>query len=205
MKLKKTSRKAAYHSTLRKEQARLTLTKIQDAVLELFQSCGSAESLTYKAIAQKAGVTEMTVYRHFPQRSELMKTLWERINQNLGQGVGMPWSVNQLLGQNSALHEGFSKNAVLASASVMSQQGREMRSSLDNERQAAFLGIVKELNPGLKGKTARQKAAILQLLHSAYAWDSLQLHWGFSGEEISESTRDALEVFIQHIKKARNA
>lgn len=133
-----------------------------------------------------------------------MKSLWERINQNLGANIGMPKSSTELLAQNKALHGGFSRNKMIASASISSAQGREMRTALNSERQAAFLKIVQDLNPNLSLENARSKAAILQLLHSAYAWDSIQLHWDLTGEEIGNATQEALEVFIQHIKKERN-
>ena len=208
MKLKARTRKRpakpAYHSPLREEQKQLTVAKIREGVYRAFLDCGEAESITYKAVAKLAGVTEMTVFRYFPQREELLKALWERINQELGPEVSMPTSASALLERNRALHLGFSSREKLVHACITSAQGREMRASLNAERRKAFLAIASELDPSLDGKSARKAAAILQLLHSASAWDSLRTGWEMSGEEIAETTQLALEAFVQHIKKGRS-
>lgn len=192
-----------YNSDHRKELAKLTVQKIEDALFDLFQTFGNEESLTYKLVAQKAGVTEITVYRNFPQRSDLMKALWKRINKSLGEEIRMPQTAEELLNLNGALHKGFSKNEAISVASLCSTQGREMRVSLNAERQPAFLKIVKETNPALSKQEIRRYAAILQMFHSAYAWDSFRLQWQMSGDEIAATTQEAIEFFLQHIRKPR--
>lgn len=199
----KPQQKVKYNSNHRKELAKVTVEKIQNGIFELFCASGSEDSLTYKSVAQKAGVTEVTVYRYFPERSDLLKSLWERINRKLGDEIKMPQSEKELLTLNPPLHLGFSRNEAISQACVVSSQGREMRKSTNPARQEAFLKIVHEINPSLSKQAARRKASILQMLHSAYAWDSLKIHWGMSAEEIAQTTQEALETFITSIKNAR--
>lgn len=197
-------KKALYASPLREEQARLTEEKIQTALFELFQQNGSPESITYKGVAQAAGVTEMTVYRYYPDRSKLLQSLWSRINHLLGKNIRMPESVGSLLELNPKLHLGFDEHQAIMVASITSPQGREMRSSLNDIRRKAFLNIVSEINPDLDAAAKTRLAAVLQLLHSAYAWDSIKQQWGLSGAEIAQATQDALQVLINNAKKVRS-
>jgi uncharacterized protein YaaR (DUF327 family) len=58
----KKTKKVQYKSPLRDEQAKLTESKIQNAVFEIFKDGGAIENITYKAVAQKASVTEMITF-----------------------------------------------------------------------------------------------------------------------------------------------
>ncbi len=194
--------KKTYNSTLRSEQAHLTKTKIQEALLELFQSNGSAEEITYKEVARRAGVTEMTVYRHFPDRENLLKVLWEGITEKLGAQLTMPTTADELLRNHDDLIQGFGANEAMIVASITTAQGREMRASINQERMRAFTNIVKGLNPRIPPRSARSYAAVLQLLHSAYAWDSLRCRWDMTDKEISKATKTAIEVLFDHIKRS---
>ena len=77
-----------YNSQLRQSQAEATRERILAAMAELYERDG--EAATVRAVAERAGVREITVYRHFPNRDELMKGLWAWLNRKHGVTVGMP-------------------------------------------------------------------------------------------------------------------
>jgi AcrR family transcriptional regulator len=209
--VRRRAKKSPYTSPLREEQAKLTQQKIEEAVFAIFEKGGALESITYKAVAKQAGVTEMTVFRYFPERSVLLRALWQRINQSLGPTVKMPESERELLRLNPNLHLGFDAQPYLITASITTQPGREMRAAINEERQKSFLKIVDELTDDLSvGRGAKldpqtriQCAAVLQLLHSAYAWDSMKQQWNMSGDQISEATTKAIQVLVHSIKKGK--
>lgn len=62
--------KRAYRKTTRAEQEQETAARIVDAAEELHGSIGPART-TVSAIAERAGVTRATVYRHFPDDEAL--------------------------------------------------------------------------------------------------------------------------------------
>ncbi len=195
--------KKGYRSALRDEQALYTKTKIKNALMELFQASGSPEMITYKEVAKKAGITEMTVFRHCPQRSDLLRLLWEGINAKLGDQVVMPQSAEDLLALTPALYKGFGAHSAMIEASLTTPQGREMRASINRERRKAFTGIVSRLNATLPKKRATRYASILQLLHSVYTWDSLRSQWDMGDQEIAEVAQAMLSILIHHIKKEK--
>jgi AcrR family transcriptional regulator len=188
----------------RAERVRRTREAIEGAMIGLLERGGTKESITYKAVAARAGVTEMTVYRYFPARRDLLKGLWEAINRRVGAGIVMPRSVEQLLAQTPALFRGFDRIPGLMAASVHSPQGRELRASLNAERREAFLAIVREAAGGEEPPSARSRAAVIQLLHSAYAWSSMREQWGLSGEEAGRAALWAVETLLRNLKAGQS-
>jgi len=178
----------------------MTRARIQQAAAGLLDERGGPESITFKAVADRAGVTEMTVYRHFPTREDLLQGLWQHLNAQMGPDVGMPASAAALLAQHDALFSGFDRIARQITASIVTPQGREMRAALNAKRRDAFLAIVEEVAPHL-GRAARTRAAaVLQLLHSAYAWDSMREQWGLDGKAAGKATRWAIETLLDRLR-----
>jgi AcrR family transcriptional regulator len=201
MKKAEPTRKPRYRSELRQEQAELTREKIRAATAAILRESGGAEAITFKAVANRAAVTEMTVYRHFPTRAALLEGLWEHMNREMGPNIGMPVSVEALLDQHAELFAGFDRIPEQITASISTAQGREMRSALNTKRRKAFLAIVEDISPRLAADEKIRVAAILQLLHSAYAWSSLREQWRLTGEEAGAATRWAMETLIKNLRR----
>lgn len=186
----------------RQSKAERTRDGIEAAVEALFDERGGAEEITFRAVAERAGVTEMTVYRHFPTREDLLQGLWRRMNARMGD-VGMPETEAELLNQHDALFNGFDRIAPQIVAAITTPQGREMRAALNKKRRKAFVGIVEEAAPHLSASEKTQAAAVLQLLHSAYAWDSLREQWGMTGKGAAKTTRWAIELILDQLRTAK--
>jgi AcrR family transcriptional regulator len=73
--------KRAYRQTRRAEASAETRERIVDAAIHLHTTVGPART-TISAIAERAGVERLTVYRHFPREEELFRACvthgWER-------------------------------------------------------------------------------------------------------------------------------
>lgn len=194
------SPKAKYQSRLRQEQAALTRDRILAAAASLLDAGGSMEAITFKAVAERAAVTEMTVYRHFPTRADLLRALWARLNDQMGPNLGVPDSIVAMLAQHDQLFAGFDRIAPQIVASITTPQGREMRAALNEERRKGFLAIAEEAAPHLSESRKREVAAILQLLHSAYAWDSLREQWDMNGEAAGKAAKWAIETLLHSLR-----
>ena len=193
--------KPAYRSALRAAQAAQTREKIAGAAAALLEEGGEAESITFRAVAERAGVTEMTVYRHYPTREDLLQGLWQSLNARMGPDIGMPASAAALLAQHAGLFTGFDRIAPQITASITTAQGREMRASLNERRRRAFRAIVQEVAPPLTPEARTRAAAVLQLLHSAHAWMSMREQWGFDGREAAAATRWAIDTLLDQLRK----
>lgn len=184
--------------SLRAEQTRLTRARIEAALAALLRERGGVEGVTFKLVAKRAGVTEMTVYRHYPTRAELLKCMWEQMNRELGPRVTMPQTAAQLVAQHRDMFAGFDRIPEQIVASLTTPQGREMRASLNAARRRAFLAIAVELAPRADALRRRRTAALLQLLHSAMAWYSLREQWDMPGEEAGDATLWAIQMLMKH-------
>src|SRR6476469_6244090 len=61
-----------YQKKLRAEQEAETRQRIVEAMVELHREVGPART-TISAIAERAGVERLTVYRHFPDETEMFQ------------------------------------------------------------------------------------------------------------------------------------
>jgi AcrR family transcriptional regulator len=186
----------SYNSALRRDQAEATRERILAALASLVDEGGGNEP-TNRAVAERAQVTEVTVYRHFPSRDLLLKGLWEHLNRQDGVRVGMPESPDELLAKIAPLLASFDAAPAQIIARVTTAQGRAARASLDLERREAFVGIVAGAAPKL--------AAVLQLLYSAYSWLSLREQWDLKGEPAADAIGWATEVLLNDLKSRGTA
>lgn len=180
----------------------MTRERIQRAAASLLDDRGAAEGITFKAVAERAGVTEVTVYRHFPTRDALLEGLWRHLNDEMGPELGMPQSADALLAQHDALFAGFDRISPHIVASITTTQGREMRAALNKQRRKAFLAIVEQAAPGLDAGRKTAAAAVLQLLHSAYAWDSMREQWSLNGKAAGKATKWAIETLLLNLGRS---
>lgn len=190
-----------YNSRLRQEQAEATRDRILAAVAELVDAEGRVDTVTNRAVAARAGVTEVTVYRHFPSREALLNALWAWRNRRNGVTVGMPESAADVADKLPALYASFDAAPAHVLASITSPQGRAMRESLNETRQAAFRAAVEEAAPGLPPAEQDKAAAMLQLIYSAYGWISLREQWGITGEPASDAAAWAVETLLADLRK----
>lgn len=189
----------SYNSALRRDQAEATRERILAAMASLMEE-GAGQEPTNRAVAERAQVTEVTVYRHFPSRDLLLKGLWEHLNRKDGVRVGMPESPADLLAKIKPLLASFDANPAQIVARITTQQGRAARSSLDPERREAFLGVVAQAAPNLPEGEQAKAAAVLQLLYSAYSWLSLREQWDLSGKPAVDALGWASEVLLADLK-----
>lgn len=196
---------STYRSPLRRAQAEGTRTRIVEAMAGLLTDGDGPEAITYKSVAAAADVTEMTVYRYFPSREALLEGLWSWLNTRIAPGVGMPASEAALTEQLGPLFEGFDRVAPQIRASLFTPQGREMRASLDGERQRAFLAALDDAARGLDARTRRRAAAAIQLLHSAYAWLSMREQWGLDATEAADVSAWVIRLVLADLRKQPRA
>ena len=189
----------SYNSALRRDQAEATRERILAAMAALVEEGGGQEP-TNRAVAERAQVTEVTVYRHFPSRELLLKGLWEHLNRKDGVRVGMPEGPADLLAKIKPLMASFDASPAQIIARITTQQGRAARSSLDPERREAFLAVVAQAAPALPEGEQAKAAAVLQLLYSAYAWLSLREQWNLAGKPAVDALGWATEALLADLK-----
>ncbi len=190
-----------YDSPLRRAQAEATRERILAALAGLLEG-GGEEMPSNAAIATAAGVKEVTVYRHFPNRDALLDAFWVWINRQAG-FLAFPQTEAELLGQPPRVFAGFDRMEGVIRASLRTRQGRELRLRANAERQEAFRRCLAPALQGLEPPEARRLLAVVQLLYSASAWQTMKDYWGLDGAEAGEAAAWAIRTLIDAVRTPR--
>jgi AcrR family transcriptional regulator len=180
-------------TSIRAQYKAMTRERILDAAVDLIAKDGAA--LTIAAVAEHAGVTDRTIYRHFATREALLDAVWPRMQARV-QSRGFPQSAQELIDMPRHLFPQFDAHQNLVFASVYSKGGREVRMKANEMRQAAMLACVDDALPALPKAKRRRRAAAVQLIDSAYAWAVMKDFWGFDGVEAGEAAAEAIAILL---------
>ena len=194
----------SYNSSLRRDQVEATKARILSAMAALMDEGGGQEP-TNRAVAERAQVTEVTIYRHFPSREVLLRALWSHLNREAGVDAGLPESAAQLRAKIAPLFASFDASPAQIVARLTTAQGRAARASLDGERREAFLAVAAEAAPDLPADQRSKAAAALQLLYSGYAWLSLREQWDLTGQDAVDAVAWATDALLDALERGGGA
>lgn len=177
---------------------------VRDRVLEgVVLVLRSGEDLTFANVARSAGVPERTIYRYFPNREALLTALFQWTNARLGFEEKRPDDAANLLEFVRVVFAGFDELAPIIHELLVAPEGRVARLSVNSARKRAALHLVGREAPELDAASRRRVAAVVQLLTSAAAWQSLREYWGMNGAEAAEAAALGLELILAGARARR--
>lgn len=189
---------APYQSTLRARQARQTRELILTCLADLVVEQGTA-NLSIREVAERAEVSERTVYRHFPTRQDLLDGLarWVRA-QITAEGVDES-AVTDLEGLRVAIVQTFrslDRLGPLAEAMVLVSVATESRSTLHEERTQRFR---RALEPELRrlGRDPEAVFGVVRHLLSGLTWYVLRTEMGLDGERAGEAVAEVMTAALR--------
>jgi len=184
----------SYSSPLRDRQAAATRSVILEALgAELAD--GSVEDFSVARLARRAGVSERTVYRHFPTRETLLDGLSEWYNQRV---ADFPDDVaaDEIAPTIAQVFADFDAHESLARGVLASPGGREMR---QHARAARLARLDAALAPVLKSADPERAAAARALIFalcSAQTWQSMRDEGGLDGATAGRAVARAIELTL---------
>lgn len=190
-----------YNSSLRADQARGTRELILEAVRKIFERDPEA-AFSFDDLAHEAGVSRRTVFRHFKDKDALLDAFWARTNESLGVPF-WPHNERDLIALPPELFAALDRNEGVVRASNVSATGREVRLRSNDHRQAAFRESLAAARQGLDPARVRQLEAIVHLLFSPAAWQTMKDHWGLTGREAGEASAWAIDSLLKAARKER--
>ena len=189
-----------YDNTLRRHQAEDTRRRILEAVCELLVE--SPASVQIPEIAARAGVSEPTVYRHFPNRDALLAAAAAFVSASMGAPPAPP-AAEDLPATSMAVAAYFERNARWIRAALaepllrpLRQAGRQRR--LD-ERRRLLAPAVAHLSPDDR----RVALAAIGAVARADTWDCLTRELGLSSEEAGRATAWVLQSLLDALARGR--
>jgi AcrR family transcriptional regulator len=185
-----------YRSPLRDGQQQQTRDRILEAAVAQIAEDGLAE-LTVPLVAERAGVSLRTVYRHFPTKDDLIDSVGEFRDADLRP----PESIAELLENTPALFEGFEARDDLVRAADVSAAGRQIHDRARRRRAKALAKIFEEVTADLSPAEARRLVAAVQVLWSTRAWLTLHDNWGMDGREAGRAAQWAIRTLIEEARR----
>lgn len=176
-----------------KEEARI---RILDAVIELL-SDGTVE-VNHDAVAERTGISRRTVYRYFDDRQKLLAAASTRVRELAGNRVAFPKQEKDLL-DTSAIYEGFDRIAPIATLVRSTPEGRAMRLSQKDERQASYTNAAADAVKDLPESDRVLATAMLQVLHTT-PWLEMRDHWDLTGQQIGRVTAWAIRTLLADLR-----
>lgn len=191
-----------YHSPLREEQARRTQDLILDALIELLAD-RRADEVTTREIADRAGVSVPTVYRHFPDRDALLAGITARGNELVDESSGgyAVESIDEIGPRIAWLFEVSDRFAVEMRAEAL-LNADPRRLAADSRRHSTELSAVVATEfPDLTERQHVQLAALLRCLGSTQTWLRMREEFGVPGVEAGPVVQWAVDVLVDAVRR----
>lgn len=188
-----------YDNTLRRERATQTRDRIIAAGTELLRGSSIRDwrALTIRAVAERAGVNERTVFRHFANERALRDAVMHRLEQQ----AGVDLTQLQLDGIGDATARIFRHVAAYP---------LDPRPELDptlaeaNRRQhQALLNAVERQAAGWPVADRMLAAAVFDVLWAVSSYERLAVDWHLDGEEAIRAITWVAGLLHQAISEGR--
>jgi AcrR family transcriptional regulator len=180
-------------TSVRAAQTQLFRAHVLDAVCDLIRA---GEDVTFAKIAAAADVPERTLYRHYANRQVLVDALYAHVNQRIGFDGELPTTPLEMTAMVRQVFPGFDTVAPVIDELLSSPEGRRARLGAVEQRRAAALAVVAEARPDLDDETARNVAAVVQVLGSAAVWRALRDFWDLDGADAAEAVTTVIDTLL---------
>jgi len=163
-------------------------------------------TFTIEEVADKAGVSHRSVYRHFPTRKALFEALYDadvdlvdpfKVNS-------FPKSVDEIPHLPSKIFAIFDKHPSVTRAFNIASMTLRIEPTTRKESNKILRQLLANVTSNLDTQEAAGSLAVIRFLLSSLAWDVLQERFGLDSPESAKAVGWALDVLVKDLKK-RNA
>jgi len=189
-----------YESPLRERQAQQTRDEILDALGALLAE-QAVDEVTTKEIAREAGVSERTVYRHFPDRTALVEGLTARF---LGSGERVPTVPERVEDLKSVAIELMSvleAHHIEAQAEALLNADPRRFTSRTSLHTTQFRQLVADGHPELDVGQQQSVAAIVRTLISAQTWLRMRAEFDIDGDASGPIIAWVIDAMMHEIER----
>ena len=188
-----------YASPLRQGQKNATRDLILEAVGRCLENAGLDE-LNFAQVAAEAQVSDRTIYRHFPTRELLLEAFWKSLHGNLGIN-SFPTTATELVEFPERVFPFFDAHEQVLRGMLASRQGREVRLSVNDDRQQAIRQSVRDAVGDMAEPDFTYLCASIQLLYSATGWLTMKDYWDLSGDEAGRAASASIKSLLLAAKQ----
>jgi AcrR family transcriptional regulator len=196
----KRSTNRPYTSTLRDRQMAQTRELILDAVTTLLGD-RRADEVTTRDIAAAAGVSERTVYRHFPDRGALLEGLSRRLPQlDSVRPSFASGGLDDLAPASRRLMEMLDEHYVTARAEAVFNADPRRFAAGTQANTRDLLELVARGLPDFDERERLRVAAVIRCLASTQAWLRMREEFGVPGTESGPMVEWVIETIVRELR-----
>jgi AcrR family transcriptional regulator len=195
----------SYKSPSRKQAKSETRAAILEAVVEVIIEQG-LHAFTIQNVAEAAGVSHRTVYRHFDSREALLDGLQDLIQEQADRvGLPVPQDVSRALEMVGPLFEEFYRmgdamHASVIAATALGYQTHQQRGAIDY-----LYRVLRKSFVHLPEVELRDAAAIFRTIVNHYTWYVLAINHKLPASDCARATTWAVRVLIEDIERRDRA
>ena len=189
----------SYDNSARLQKAAQTRDRIVSAGSALVREFDSWDwrQLTFRAVADRAGVGERTVYRHFPSERHLHDAVMQRLEAEAGVSYDDITVANlgAVTARVFASLQGFSVREMFPTP------GDPAFVSSDQRRREALLRAVADAAPHLPEVRRRQVAGLLDVLWSPASYERLVGVWELDAQDATSAIDWAMAGVVRALDR----
>lgn len=191
--------------TLRERQTDLTRVSILDAAVDFFLDDGEAD-LTMQRVADRAGVSLRTVYRHFDDRAALVEAIGDRIRERMsdekGRAENLPGGVEEFVHRShESIETGVTYREMVRKALILAIADGDWYVARDEHLWEVF----REEYPHLPDTEARADFAVLRHVISSNSVILVGERFGIDPGDLAQAVRRAGEALVHAVAERDHA
>ena len=188
-----------YDNSARAEKAARTRDRIVAAGSELVHAFDSWNwrDLTFRSVAERAGVGERTVYRHFPTERHLHDAVMQRLESE----AGISYEDVELANLGEVTARVFASLQRFAVRESVDTPRDPTFVGVDARRREALLRAVSESAPTLTDDERRVTAGLLDVLWNLPSYERLVGVWGVDASTATDAVTWLMAKVIEAVDK----
>jgi AcrR family transcriptional regulator len=194
-----------YTSASRDRAKSDTRAAIMEAVVNVILKEG-VHAFTVQNVADKAGVSHRTVYRHFPSREQLVEGLSDAVHESaVATGMVVPTNVAEMRTSVGPLFEQFSRMQDALRASVIAAVALGYQTAMQRRSSAAMVDMLVAAHPRLPREDLVEAAAVLRTIVSRYGWYVMRVDLELQPAQTSRAVTWAVGALLDDLKQRNDA
>lgn len=187
-----------YESPLRRQQSADTRERIITAGSELVHGIPSWDwgSLTFQAVADRAGVGRRTVFRHFPTERHLHDAIMTRLEAE----AGLTYDDLALDDVGAVTSKMFASLASFAAADTPSTGSYPLLTAADDRRRTALREAVRDAAPHWTEAQQVNAAAALDVLWALPSYERLVAEWQLDPRRATQIVQWLIGTVVDAVK-----
>jgi AcrR family transcriptional regulator len=162
--------------------------------------------VSIQQVADRAGITHRTVYRHFASRQELIEELARWLDRRLAErgGIIVPVTIDQFpsaIAHNSRL---FDEDAELVAALAIVTWGVRQPTISQQRRTESIANAMAPVTTHLNPAHATAVAAVARYLASSRTWLTFREEFGLTGAEAGPVIAWVVQTMIDALRDPAN-